>query len=239
MNLWIKFYDSFLNCLLVKFLWVLNCWSRLQEQSQFGCIKSPRDERVLQVLGEVDRAEFLPVPFRQFAYLDMPVPIIEALGINCTMPSLVALMADLLEFREGQNVLEIGTGCGYSAAITKHLIGNGRLTTIEILFELHLLARRNLQKHFGSISGIAMVCGDGSIGYPSSGPYQRIYFTAAPGLNFNYQILFRQLAKPGILLFPVAPTGDLVILRKDEAGKLSGGAYQNAVSFVHLQGTNR
>ena len=203
----------------------------------WSLIKSPRDQRVLNALRLVDRAEFLPWPVRPLAYEDMPLPI--GRDATCTMPSLVALMADLLELQDGQNVLEIGTGCGYHAAVTKHLIGSGRLTSVEIVPEMHKMAKTNLQRHFKSPDGIELICGDGSVGCASNGPYQRIYFTAASSPGFNYQILFDQLANMGIIVFPVMPAGDLYVLRKNKAGEIGGGAYQGAVSFVPLQGANK
>src|SRR3972149_4693162 len=129
-------------------------------------MKYPRDEKVLQALGKVDRAEFLPNYMRDVAYIDYQQSI--EYGAMCSMPSLVAVMSDLLELHDGLNVLEIGTGCGYSAAVTAHLIGSGKLTTIEIVPELAKLGKRNLKKHFGPFydKKIQVVEGDGSLGYP-------------------------------------------------------------------------
>jgi len=115
------------------------------------CIKSPRDGRVLKALAKVDRAEFLPDVYVDCAYYDAPVFI--GYDATCSMPSLVALMADMLELKKGLNVLEIGTDCGYAAALTARLIQPGKLTTIEIVPELAEMGKKNLEKHFGSLEG--------------------------------------------------------------------------------------
>ena len=136
------------------------------------CIKSPRDGRVLKALAKVDRAEFLPVCYFSLncTYYDGPIPI--GYDATCSMPSLVALMADMLDLKKGLNVLEIGTGCGYSAALTTHLIKPGKLTTVEIVPELAEMGKKNLEKHFGSLENkIQVVEGDGSVGFNENAPY--------------------------------------------------------------------
>jgi protein-L-isoaspartate(D-aspartate) O-methyltransferase len=200
-------------------------------------VKSPRDKRVLGALQQVDRRKFLPMSHKQFAYMDRPVPI--GHDATCSMPSLVALMADLLELQEGQNVLEVGTGCGYSAAVAKHLVGYGRLTTIEIVSELYEMGKANLKRHFGNLDGVEVVLGDGSVGFPANGPYDRIYLTAAPRAEtFQLPPLVTQLKVGGVLLFPELQTGDLVRLVKSAGESVTWGAWKRVVSFVPLLGKN-
>ncbi|HZK19421.1 MAG TPA: hypothetical protein VFC68_01710, partial [Treponemataceae bacterium] len=83
--------------------------------------ETKRNERVLEKMLEVDRADFLPENVRQYAYLDKPV----AIGYNqtCSQPSMVAFILDKLNIQPGNKILEIGSGCGYAAAIASKLCG--------------------------------------------------------------------------------------------------------------------
>jgi len=196
--------------------------------------KTPRDERVLEALGKADRAEFLPEYIRNLAYLDRPLSIGHLQ--TCSQPSVVAFMADVLELSSGMNVLEVGTGCGYHAAVTAHLVGDGRLTTVEIIPELAEMGRRNLENHFGPIEGkIDVIGGDGSDGHPPNAPYHRIYYTAAADMKkFQTGGLLEQLVEDdGILMFP-ATDANFYFYRK-----LRGGLIKNqffGVEFVGLTG---
>jgi len=198
--------------------------------------KSPRDERVLEALAVVDRVEFLPRPSVFYAYFDKPLSI--GYNATCSMPSLVALMADMLELKEGMKVLEIGTGCGYSAALTARLIGKGKLTTVEIVPELAEMGRKNLERHFGSLEGrIHVIEGDGSKGYKENAPYDRIYLTASPHFKtFKSNILLSQLKNKGIMLFPESSTQSLYLYKK--SGKNIQKLRYFGVAFVPLQGKN-
>ncbi|MEM4271839.1 MAG: rRNA adenine N-6-methyltransferase family protein [Candidatus Pacearchaeota archaeon] len=203
--------------------------------------KSPRDERVLDTMLKVDRKDFLPSFVKFMAYYDSPLPISRKYRATCSMPSLVAAMADLLELKEGQNVLELGTGCGYSAAITAHLIGNsGKLTTLEIIPELAEFGQKNLEAHFNSSCDngrVKVVNKNGSLGYPENAPYDRIYLTAS--LNYKYrkkysvkiiENLLEQVADEGILLFPEESKYSLFLLRK--LGKKIQTKRFKGVSFI-------
>ena len=198
--------------------------------------KSPRDERVLEAMAKVDRAEFLPKCSVSEAYVDAPLQI--GYDATCSMPSLVALMADMLEIEEGMNVLEIGAGCGYSAALTARLIGKGKLTTIDIVPQLAEMGRKNLEKHFGSLEGrIQVIEGDGSVGFRENAPYDRIYLTAAPNIKtFKPEILLSQLSDKGILLFPERSTHSLCLYKKSGDNVHLQSYF--GVSFVPLQGKN-
>ena len=181
---------------------------------------------------------FAEIPNKYLAYNDTAILIGD--GQTCSQPSLVALMDDLLELKPGYNVLEIGSGCGYHAALTAELIGEkGRLTTIEINPNLAKMTRSNLEKHFkGRAKKIEFVVGDGSIGYLPNSPYDRIYLTAAPkNPTFNPQILIDQLNKDnGILLFPTEYDHNLNLIRFSNGKEERKSFY--GVSFVDLKGDN-
>jgi protein-L-isoaspartate(D-aspartate) O-methyltransferase len=90
--------------------------------------KSALDQRVLQAIAKVARHEFVPVEVQQYAYANMPLPI----GFDKTIsqPFIVALMTDLLQLKPDDNVLEIGTGLGYQAAVLAELAA--RVYSVEI-----------------------------------------------------------------------------------------------------------
>jgi len=189
------------------------------------------DPAVTEVMRGLDRGHFVP-PGTHGVYDDDPVPI----GDNqtCSQPSMVAAMATMLELRPGHRVLEVGTGCGYSAAVTARLISpGGSLLSYEIVPELATLAERNLSR-FEFDADIKLVCGDGSEGAPGQ-DFDRIYLTAGVGRYFNEHGLLRQLAPGGILLYPEAH-GQLYLLKKTPGGveKQETGM----VGFVFLKGRN-
>ncbi|MFP4111742.1 MAG: protein-L-isoaspartate O-methyltransferase family protein [Candidatus Woesearchaeota archaeon] len=200
--------------------------------------KKPKDDRVLDAVGKVERKEFLPDFSKEFAHMDAIAEI--GYGSVSSQPSLIALIADLLEIEDDLNILEIGTGSGYSAALISHLmgIGKGNLTTIEIVPQLAKLAKANLEKHFGSISSmINVVVGDGSLGYIDNAPYDRIYLTAAVDIRrFDPKILVDQLNEDGILIFPEMTTNSLFIYRKS-SGEVKEEKHEG-VFFVPLKGNN-
>ena len=144
-------------------------------------------------------------------------------------------MAELLDLKEGQNVLEIGTGCGYSAAITLELISTeGMLTSIERIPELHYIADENLKSHFRNKKvRYKLIIGDGSGGYLPNAPYDRIYFTAeVDTLKICIDYIASQLKPEGLILFP-SNKGQLTLQNYID-NKLVEELYHGNVTFVPL-----
>jgi protein-L-isoaspartate(D-aspartate) O-methyltransferase len=205
--------------------------------------KNPRDEKVLRAIWVVDRMDFIPPGSGpHVVYHDNPVDI----GQNqtCSQPSLVAFMSDVLELEEGMHVLEIGTGCGYHAAVTSNIIGfDGKLTSVEYKAMLANMASENLRRHFAQTldQRIELIKGDGSQGYAHNAPYDRIYFAAAASPSFDPLPLARQLRQgTGILLFPQRDglRGSLVRLRYKGGQEVSRDSYAG-IGFVNLCGRNK
>ena len=169
-----------------------------------------RDRRVLNAMSSIPREDFVPDQYRDAAYSDQPLPI--GYGQTITQPYMTALMAELLELRGDEKVLDVGTGSGYHAAVLGALAR--RVISIERIPELCVLARANLRRA-GLDSNIAVVCGDGSLGVPEEAPFDAISVAAAS--PHTPPALIDQLADPGVLVIPVGDRDeqDLRIVRKE------------------------
>jgi protein-L-isoaspartate(D-aspartate) O-methyltransferase len=126
-------------------------------------------------MARVPRHLFVPGHVRENAYEDVPLPIGE--GQTISAPSMVAIMCNVLDVRDGDKVLEVGTGWGYHAAILSILAGHGMVYTVERKPELAHNARE-IFKELGFIN-IEVIIGDGSEGLPKHAPYDRISVAAA------------------------------------------------------------
>lgn len=161
--------------------------------------------RVLAALRKVPRHVFVPEDLRGQAYEDHPLRI--ACGQTISQPYMVAAMTELLELTSESRVLEIGTGSGYQTAILAELARE--VVSIERHRALADEARGRLEQM--GYPNIAVLCGDGSLGYPESAPYDAILVTAAsPAVP---EALKQQLALGGRLICPVG-NRDLQTLMK-------------------------
>jgi len=173
-----------------------------------------RDERVLSAMLSIPRELFIPGANRESAYSDEPVGI--GYGQTISQPYMTALMAQCLELEGPETVLEVGSGCGYHAAVLGALAE--RVITIELIPELARMAEANLQAA-GRAGNVTFITGDGSLGYPPLAPYDAISVAAAAARV--PPALLEQLGDPGRLVIPVGPPADqeLRVLRKS-AGKI-------------------
>ena len=176
--------------------------------------KDAFDERVMEVLGEVPRHEFVPFELRAYAYADGPLPI----GYEKTIsqPFMVALMTDLAEIEDGMRVLEVGTGLGYHAAVLAAL--GAQVYSVEIIDELAVRAKKNIK--YQGVTGIEFRIGDGSHGWAEHAPYDRIMVSAAPELV--PPLLIDQFKPGGRMVVPagMADAQQLMVIDKDETGRL-------------------
>ena len=146
--------------------------SLLAELETGGYLTDPRLEEAMLA---VPRHVFVPKELRDTAYEDRPLPI--GFGQTVSAPHMVAMMTTALQLKEGDNVLEVGTGVGYHAAIAKAVVGeSGKVTSVEFLPELVQLARKNLK---AARSKVEVHEGDGFRGWPQGAPYDAIYVTCA------------------------------------------------------------
>jgi protein-L-isoaspartate(D-aspartate) O-methyltransferase len=154
-----------------------------------------RDQAVLDAMAAVPREAFLAPELAEFAYDDTPLPIPQQQTIS--QPYVVAFMTEALRLRGGERVLEVGTGSGYAAAVLACIAGE--VYTVERHAELAQQARRRLARL--GYDNVAVLHGDGTLGWPEHAPYDGIVVTAGgPAVP---QALLDQLAPGGRLVMPV------------------------------------
>lgn len=178
----------------------------VREQIEARGISSPR---VLDAMRAVPRHEFVPEDLVASAYNDHPLPIGE--GQTISQPYIVALMTEALRLKPSDQVLEIGTGSGYQAAILSGLVAE--VHTIEIKYKLHENANNILNKL--NYKNINCRHGDGYFGWPQAGPFDAIMITAA--VDHIPPPLLKQLKDGGRLVLPLgSPFGyqNLVVATK-------------------------
>ena len=153
------------------------------------------DERVAEAMMNVPRHVFVPAPLAGLAYHDTPLPI----GFDKTIsqPFICALMLDLLGVQPDDNVLEVGTGLGYQAALLSELAA--QVWSVEIVEEFAAAAELILRQ-LGYFN-VEVRAGDGTRGWPEHAPFDRILVTAAAARP--PQGLVDQLKPGGRLVMPV------------------------------------
>ena len=176
------------------------------------------DERVLRVMGELARHEFIPAEHRDQAYQDQPALI--GHGQTISQPYIVAYMTEVLGLTGSEMVLEIGTGCGYQTAILARLAR--KVYSIERIDELARQGQQNLARL--NISNVEFYLGDGSKGWPeplAERPGEEPRFEAILAAAAAERIphgLVKQLGDNGRMVIPVGPAGDqkLMLVEKKE-----------------------
>ena len=190
--------------------------------------KTALDPGVIAALGAVPREEFVPAELAEFAYDNRPLPIGQ--GQTISQPYIVAVMTDLLRPEPRHRVLEVGTGCGYQAAVLALLVA--QVYSLETVPELAEQAAERL-KRLG-IRNVEVRRGDGNLGWPEHAPYDGIIATAAA--REVPPAVIEQLAVGGRLVIPVGPRGgdqELVVIRKEADGAIDRRAVL-PVAFVPL-----
>ncbi len=188
-----------------------------------------RDERVIAAMTSIAREQFVPEAHRRSAYDDSPIDL--GYGGTISQPYMTALMAECLELKGFEKVLDVGSGSGYHAAVLAAL--SARVISIEIVPELLEQARSNLARA-GLLHKVELVLGDGSGGYPQEMPYDAI--SVAAGAPEAPQPLLDQLADPGRMVIPIGSRTDqdLHVIEK-RAGQLSR-SIRSSCRFVPLRG---
>lgn len=153
------------------------------------------EPRVIEAMRAVPRHRFIPAAYRSQAYDDCAVSL--DLGQTVSQPYIVGLMTRLLDVRESDRILEIGTGSGYQTAILARLAGS--VYTVERLAVLGQRARETLESL--GYDDIHYRIGDGYEGWTEHAPFDKIMVTAAPGELPD--TLFGQLKDGGRMVIPI------------------------------------
>jgi protein-L-isoaspartate(D-aspartate) O-methyltransferase len=155
------------------------------------------DERVLQAMAGVPRHEFAPERYRDQAYEDHPLPIGE--GQTISQPYIVGLMLEMLSIKDGDRVLEVGTGSGYVTALLAELAGQ------VFSVERHCTLANDARELLGRLGykNVTVIIGDGSLGFAAGAPYDAILVSAAAAEV--PPMLVAQLAEAGRMVMPVGP----------------------------------
>ena len=184
----------------------------------------------IEALRSVPRHEFVPEGRRDAAYADRPLPI--GAGQTISAPHMVGIMCDRLAPDPGDRILEIGTGCGYHAAVTAEIVGSEHVYTVEYVEALAAEARRRLDRL--GYGGIGVRTGDGWDGWPEHAPYDGAYLTcAAPELP---EAVTEQVRVGGRIVAPIGSGGTQTLV---EATRTEGGLDRQrhgGVRFVPMEG---
>ena len=168
------------------------------------------DEHVLRAMEEVERSHFVPEDLREYSYADGPLPIGGEQTIS--QPFIVAYMVEALGVSPGDKVLEVGSGCGYNAAVLSRIADH--VYSIEIIEWLADLARSNLDA--AGIENVTIRAGDGYYGWIEEAPFDAVMLTAAP--PEVPKPLKQQLKIGGRLLAPIG-TGSQQLMRIEKTGE--------------------
>ena len=186
------------------------------------------DSGVLAAMAAVRREEFVPKEFRARAYEDAPLPIGE--GQTISQPYIVAAMTASLHLTGSERVLEIGTGCGYQAAILSHL--SKIVFTIESRSELAAAATARLERL--GYENVHVHCGDGTLGLPELAPFDAILVAAsAPAVP---EPLRSQLAERSRMILPVGDAENQELLLIERIGNSFHTQTLEPCRFVPLVG---
>ncbi len=187
-----------------------------------------KDPSVLEVLKTIPRHLFIDSAFLEHAYQNKAFPI--GFGQTISHPYTVAFQTELLELKNTDRVLEIGTGSGYQTCVLALLCKE--VFSIERIAPLSELAQKRLDKLNLKAN---LVIGDGSKGFLKNAPYDKIIVTAgAPTITDE---LIAQLAPNGILIIPVGDkeVQNMYMIRKNEKSEIFKRKFSN-FSFVPLIG---
>ncbi|MHC4217846.1 MAG: protein-L-isoaspartate(D-aspartate) O-methyltransferase [Planctomycetota bacterium] len=188
------------------------------------------NEKVLAAMRTAPRHAFVPPESHALAYRDHAFSI--GHGQTISQPYIVALMTELLEIKEGDRVLEIGTGSGYQAAVLAHL--TREVYTIEIVRQLHHRAAKTLAEQ--GYDDVQCRRADGYFGWEEHGPFDAIIVTCAAG--HLPPPLWQQLAPGGRIVIPIGgpyETQRLVVVTKKHDGTRRSETVL-AVRFVPMTG---
>ena len=203
-------------------------FDRYKEVLAFNDLWTPAEKRAFLL---TPRQEFTRPEDKDQAYVGHYIDI--GFGVTITPPGTMGRMTSALQVRNGEKVLEIGTGSGYQSALLTYL--TPRVYTIEIIPELAARTRGVYDRLIGAgyreYADIATRSADGYYGWAEAAPFDKIIVTC--GIDHIPPPLLQQLRPDGIMVIPVGPPGAQHILK---VVKRSGGDGQASVSRSDIFG---
>ncbi|MBT3455764.1 methyltransferase domain-containing protein [bacterium] len=187
------------------------------------------DKKIVETIGTIERKFFVPEHLQNQAHLDVALPIEK--GQTISQPSTVARMLQLLQLKKRDNVLEVGTGSGWSAALLAYIVDPGQVVTLELHKELIDRAKKRFKKL--NLTNITVKDVDFKV---VEDKFDKIIFTAGIGLSQEKLIDYvanKNLKDGGLLVCPFR-SGPLIIIEKKKSGlfkEFSSEQYR----FVPLQ----
>lgn len=177
---------------------------------QNGWLKT---SRIIDAFRKIKRADFMPEDIKNLAELNEPLVI--GYGQTISQPLTVAFMLEQLQPEAGDNILDIGSGSGWTSALLAQIVGSkGKVTAIEIIPELKEFGEKNIAKYNFIKKGIVQfICTDGSKGYKKEAPFNRILASAAG--NEIPKAWKEQLEIKGRIVAPVR-NSILVLIKKSK-----------------------
>lgn len=203
--------------------------AKIEELGRAGLLRSAGLRRAMST---VRREDFIPAPYRDHAYEEVPLPLPgERATISC--PHSYPLFYEPLGLDHGHRFLEVGVGSGYGTALAREVVGpEGLAVAVEIDTATLAFARENLRQ--AGYDDVVLVHGDGGLGCPEHAPYDRICVTAAC-LEVPPPLV-QQLAATGRLIAPVFEGRRQRLTLLDKTGGGLRRRILTDVLYVSLQG---
>jgi protein-L-isoaspartate(D-aspartate) O-methyltransferase len=188
-----------------------------------------KTDSVIEAFSEINRVDFVSREMEAESESDVALPI--GYGQTISQPATVAFMLEILSTEVGNNVLDIGSGSGWTTALLCHITGeNGKVTAIERIPDLMKWGEKNVDKYSYLKKGIVQFhCSDGREGFSQNAPYDRILVSAS--CDSVPEILKRQLKVGGRMVLPIK--NDLVFLEKKGENEFREEKHQG-FAFVPL-----
>ena len=179
---------------------------------QQGYLKTPR---IINAFRKIKRADFVAKELKNKVNVNAPLPI--GYGQTISQPLTVAFMLELLEPREGDKILDVGSGSGWQTAMLAEIVGEkGKVYGVERIPELKAFGENNIKKY--QFKNIEFILGDGSVGLKKESPFDKIIVAAVASGGIPKEFK-NQLKIKGRLVIPAE--GSIWLIVKEDENKFT------------------